>query len=94
MLTKMFDKIYHNISLWTEGPDCIRKNTWPLFREVEFEETVENPDNDVSKGSTVKSTIPKLELCGVLFGLEPIEKLLFLSGDKLKFAFVHLWANA
>ena len=27
------------------------------------------------KGSTVKSTIPKLELCGILFGLELIDRL-------------------
>ena len=46
------------------------------------------------KGSTVRSTIPKLELCGILFGLEILEKLINILNQKFSFASVHLWADA
>ena len=46
------------------------------------------------KGSTVRSTIPKLELCGILFGLEILEKLINILNQKFNFASVHLWADA
>ena len=46
------------------------------------------------KGSTFRSTIPKLELCGILFGLEILEKLINILNQKFNFASVHLWADA
>lgn len=46
------------------------------------------------KGSTVKSTIPKLELCGILYGLDLIDKLLNILENSFKFASIHLWSDA
>ena len=46
------------------------------------------------KGSTVRSTIPKLELCGILFGLEILEKLINILNPKFSFTSIHLWADA
>ena len=45
------------------------------------------------KGSTVRSTIPKLELSGILFGLELLEKLDNILNPKFSFTSVHLWAD-
>ena len=46
------------------------------------------------KGSTVRSTIPKLELSGILFGLELLEKLVNILNPKFSFTSIHLWADA
>ena len=37
------------------------------------------------KGSTVKATIAKLELCGILYGLDLIERLVNITGNFFKF---------
>ena len=46
------------------------------------------------KGATVKSTIPKLELCGILYGLDLIERLVNITGIFFNFTSLHLWSDA
>ena len=46
------------------------------------------------KGSNVKSTIPKLELSGILFGLELMDRLVTILNKSFKFESLHLWSDA
>ena len=46
------------------------------------------------KGSTSKSTIPKLELCGILYGLDLLEKLVNIMQKSHTFVSLHLWSDA
>ena len=46
------------------------------------------------KGSTSKATIPKLELCGILFGLDILEKLVVILQKSHTFVSLHLWSDA
>ena len=71
------------------------------YGSVAFVSTVEkNPTSSFLcaksklKGSTVKSTIPKLELRGILFGLELIDRLATILSKNFKFASLHLWSDA
>ena len=46
-LTKNFDKIYYALPLWMNGPDCIRQSEFPLFKEIEYEKEVGNPEQNI-----------------------------------------------
>ena len=46
------------------------------------------------KGSTVKTTIPKLELSGILFGLDLIDRLATIVNKSFNFESLHLWSDA
>ena len=47
MLTKDFTKIYNELPLWTLGSEIIRTDSWPLFKEVTWENEVQNVDNNI-----------------------------------------------
>ena len=71
------------------------------YGSVAFVSTVsENPSSlfltakSKLKGSTVKSTIPKLELSGILFGIELLDRLVTILNKSFKFESIHLWSDA
>ena len=71
------------------------------FGSVAFVSTIgKNPSSSFLtaksklKGSNVKSTIPKLELSGILFGLELMDRLVTILNKKFKFESLHLWSDA
>ena len=53
LLTKGFDKIYYELPIWMEGPNCIRQDVFPIFKEVEFEAEVEKPQQDIYVNAVV-----------------------------------------
>ena len=53
LMTKSFDRIYHELPLWMEGPDCIRQKVFPVFKEIKFNEEIGNPEQNVYSNAVV-----------------------------------------
>ena len=56
LLTKDFNKIYHELELWTKGPQCIRENEFPVFGEIKTVEEIGNPCQNVYTNTVFKDT--------------------------------------
>ena len=56
LLTKGFDKIYHELPLWMSGPPCIREKEFPVFKEIEFKEETGNPDQSIYVNAVIRDT--------------------------------------
>ena len=55
-LMKNFDKIYHGLPLWMNGPDCTRKNEFPEFKETDYQKEIGNPDQNIYVNVIIKDT--------------------------------------
>ena len=58
LLTKEFDKVYHEIPLWTSGPPNIREIKFPVFKEIDFELESGNPDTNIYVNVVTSDTSP------------------------------------
>ena len=56
LLTKDFNKIYHELELWTKGPQCIRDSEFPIFKEIKVKEEIGNPSQNVYANTVLKET--------------------------------------
>ena len=54
LLTKDFDKIYHELPLWMSGPPCVREGEFPVFEEIKFKEEIGNPGQSVCAGAVIE----------------------------------------
>ena len=56
LLTKDFDKVYHELTLWMIGPPCITEREFPIFKEIKFDEEIGNPEQNIYGNVVIKDT--------------------------------------
>ena len=55
LLTKYFEKLYYGLPLWIQGPPCIREQEFPNFKEIEFNEELGNPNQNIYANVVIRN---------------------------------------